>query len=78
MDENPQRIAGSWDAGDMGCGELLIHLAVRMRALAPGQIFELHAQDSGAVEDIPSWCRLTGHTLEYAQHPVYRIRRRNN
>jgi tRNA 2-thiouridine synthesizing protein A len=77
MNENPQMIAGSWDAGDMGCGELLIHLAGRMRALAPGQIFELRAQDPGAIEDIPSWCRLTGHTLEFAQHPLYRIRRRN-
>lgn len=76
MTDNPQTIAGSWDAGDMGCGELLIHLSERMRALAPGQIFELRAQDPGAVEDIPSWCRLTGHTLEYAAHPVYRIRRR--
>jgi tRNA 2-thiouridine synthesizing protein A len=78
MHDDSRTVDDKWDAGDMGCGELLIHLAGRMRALAPGQIFELRAQDPGAVEDIPSWCRLTGHTLECAQHPVYRIRRRKN
>ncbi len=77
MHNHSEAAAGKWDAGDMGCGELLIHLAGRMLALAPGQIFELRTRDPGAVEDIPSWCRLTGHTLESAQHPVYRIRRRN-
>ena len=62
----------------MGCGELLIELAGRMKSLAPGQIFELTALDPCAVEDIPSWCRLTGHALISAAHPVYQLRRRNN
>lgn len=78
MPEQSQTAAESWDAGDMGCGELLVHLAGRIRTLAPGQIFELRAQDPGAVEDIPSWCRLTGHTLEFKQHPIYRIRRKSS
>ncbi|MGD0955409.1 MAG: sulfurtransferase TusA family protein [Candidatus Acidiferrales bacterium] len=71
-------IADKWNAGEMGCGELLMELAPRMKALAPGQIFELTALDPGAVEDIPAWCGLTGHSLVSAQHPVYRIRRREN
>jgi len=71
-------IAEKWNAGEMGCGELLIELAGRMKALAPGQIFELTALDPGAVEDIPSWCRLTGHALISAAHPIYQLRRRNN
>lgn len=75
---NGSQIAETWNAGDMGCGELLIELAGRMRALAPGQILELHAQDPGAIEDIPSWCRLTGHSLVFAEHPIYRLRRRSN
>ncbi len=78
MRNDSENVADKWDAGDMGCGELLIHLSRRMRALAPGAIFELRVQDPGAIEDIPSWCRLTGHTLAFAQHPVYRIRRRNS
>ncbi|MGA3292584.1 MAG: sulfurtransferase TusA family protein [Candidatus Acidiferrales bacterium] len=71
-------VVEKWDAGEMGCGELLLELAGRMRNLAPGQVLELTALDLGAVEDIPAWCGLTGHSLVSAQHPVYRIRRREN
>jgi tRNA 2-thiouridine synthesizing protein A len=67
-----------WDAGSMGCGELVIELRVRVRALAPGQVLRLVAQDPGAVEDIPAWCGLTGHALVRAVHPVYWIRRKEN
>lgn len=71
-------MADKWDAGEMGCGELLIELAGRMRSLAPGQVLELRALDPGAVEDIPAWCGLTGHSLVLARHPIYEIRRREN
>jgi tRNA 2-thiouridine synthesizing protein A len=60
----------------MGCGELLVKLACRMRKLLPGQILELRALDSGAVEDIPAWCALTTHSLVSARHPIYLIQRR--
>ena len=65
-----------WDAGDTGCGELVIELKMRLAALAPGAVFHLTARDPGAVEDIPAWCRLTGHSLEEAAHPRYVIRKR--
>jgi tRNA 2-thiouridine synthesizing protein A len=64
-----------WDAGEMGCGELLMELAGRMKKLLPGQILELRALDSGAIEDIPAWCGLTKYNLISARHPVYLIRR---
>lgn len=67
-----------WDAGELGCGELLIELAGRLKKLVPGQVFELRALDPGAEEDLPAWCRLTGHSLVSSQHPVYLIRRREN
>lgn len=70
--------ADEWDAGAMGCGELLVKLSMRMKQLQPGQDFRLVASDPGAIEDIPAWCRLTGHSLVAAEHPVYVIRRRNN
>jgi tRNA 2-thiouridine synthesizing protein A len=60
----------------MGCGELLIHLKLRLGPLAPGTVLRLVARDPGAVEDIPAWCRLCGHALLEAAHPVYRIRRK--
>jgi tRNA 2-thiouridine synthesizing protein A len=65
-----------WDAGELGCGELVLALRGRMQALAPGALLRLTALDRGAPEDLPSWCRMTGHELVEADHPVYVIRRR--
>ncbi len=65
-----------WDAGEMGCGELVIQLRRRLAPLAPGALFELVAKDAGAPEDLPSWCRLTGHALVASYHPFYLIQRR--
>ena len=65
-----------WDAGDRGCGELVLELRLRLDGMAPGRILKLIARDSGATADIPAWCRMTGHTLVAEQHPVYRIRRK--
>lgn len=62
----------------MGCGELLIELRARLRKLTAGQLFRLIADDPGAVEDIPSWCSLTGHHLVKAQHPEYLIQRKDD
>lgn len=51
-----------WDAGELGCGELLLKLRVRLREM-PGKVIRLVALDRGAIEDIPSYCRITGHQL---------------
>jgi tRNA 2-thiouridine synthesizing protein A len=67
-----------WDAGDMGCGELVLQLRFRLEAMKPGQKIRVVARDTGAIEDMPSWCRLTGHTLISAEHPIYRIRRKED
>ena len=67
-----------WDAGDLGCGELVLELHLRMQALSPGQVLRLVALDPGAPADLPAWCRLTGHTLLSAEHPVYLIRRKES
>ncbi len=66
-----------WDAGQLGCGELVIELRQRMRRLPPKQLFHLIAHDGGAVEDIPAWCRLTGHKLLRVEHPNYFIERKD-
>ena len=65
-----------WDAEDLACGALLLRLRGRMEGMAPGEVLRLVAQDAGAPEDLPAWCRLTGHTLLSAEPPVYRIRRK--
>jgi tRNA 2-thiouridine synthesizing protein A len=47
-----------------------------MDALPPGAVLRLVALDPGARADVPAWCRLTGHALMTAEHPVYLIRRK--
>ncbi len=68
--------AAEWDAGDAGCGDLVMDLRSRLASLPPGAILKLTARDPGAPEDLPAWCRLTGHTLVCSEHPVYWIRRK--
>ncbi len=67
-----------WDAGDMGCGELVFELRIRLKPMRPGQLLKLTARDPGAPEDLPAWCRLTGHHLTYVDHPIYLIRRKED
>jgi len=64
-----------WDAGELGCGELVLELRTRLLRLAPGSLFELVALDPGAPVDLPAWRRMTGHELAKAQHPTYLIKR---
>ena len=70
--------AATWDAGNLGCGELALGLWFRIRGIDPGSIFRLIAQDPAAPEDLPAWCRLTGHKLVRAAHPEYLIQRMEN
>jgi tRNA 2-thiouridine synthesizing protein A len=65
-----------WDAGDMGCGDLVLELRARIEPMAPGRVLKLTARDPGAPADIPAWCRMTGHALLSEQHPIYLIRRK--
>lgn len=66
-----------WDAGDMGCGDLVLELRLRLQAMRPGQIIKLCARDPGAPHDLPAWSRLTGHLLLRAEHPNYWIKRKD-
>lgn len=65
-----------WDAGSMGCGELLMLLSTQLKSLNPGDVLKLTAQDTGAIEDLPAWCTMTGHLLRQANHPIYFIERK--
>jgi tRNA 2-thiouridine synthesizing protein A len=63
----------TWDAGEMGCGQLIFELHLRLKRMQQGDRLELVARDAGAPVDLPAWCRMTGHTLVAADHPVYVI-----
>ncbi|MBM3396771.1 MAG: sulfurtransferase TusA family protein [Betaproteobacteria bacterium] len=68
----------SWDAGDLGCGELVLPLRFKLKAMQPGQVIRVRATDPGAPTDLPAWCRMTGDTLVHhdATHHYYFIRRK--
>ncbi|MDO5454406.1 MAG: sulfurtransferase TusA family protein [Corynebacterium sp.] len=67
----------AWDAGDMGCGELVVKLKLLLQKDVPaGGVVKLTATDPGVRLDLPAWCRLTGHTLIEHEPPVYFIRRK--
>jgi len=51
------------DAGQSACGELLVLLHIQMRNLKEEQVLHLVGYDRGAIQDIPAWCRMTGHRL---------------
>ena len=67
-----------WNAGEMGCGELLLELRFRLKEMRSSQTIKVTALDPGAPEDLPAWCRLTGHRLIWKLHPVYIIQRKEN
>ena len=64
-----------WDAGNLTCGDLVLQLMIRMKTMSPGDVLRLTALDAGAPDDVPAWCRMTGHTLLDARPPVYLIRK---
>ena len=70
----PTTADAEWNAGTMACGELVVQLRARFGALPSGSVLLLTALDPAAPEDIPAWCRLTGHGLAGAEHPRYWIR----
>lgn len=78
MDHAAARAVAEWDAGHLGCGELVVELRFRLDTMKPGQIMKLTAHDPGAPADIPAWCRMTGHALVGGQPPVYLIQRKED
>jgi tRNA 2-thiouridine synthesizing protein A len=79
-EEVPAEVADAgdteWDAGPMACGELVMALRAKLLARSPGAVVRVRATDPAAAEDLPAWCRLTGHTLVSAAPPEYTIRRK--
>jgi tRNA 2-thiouridine synthesizing protein A len=71
-------VAGSWHAGDLGCGDLVLELRTRLRELPPGAVLHVTATDPAAPVDLPAWCGLCGHTLVHASHPEYFIQRKRD
>ena len=70
------RADAEWDAGHLGCGEILILLRGHMQSLQSGQVLKVTARDQAAPVEMPAWCRLTSRALLHADHPDYWIQQR--
>lgn len=66
----------TYDAGDLGCGDLVLELRSKLREIGPGEVLRVFARDPAAPVDLPAWCGLTGHTLVRAAHPEYHVQRK--
>lgn len=62
------------DAKGLLCPIPIIRTADRIRRLAIGQVLEVLATDEAILEDLPAWCRTTGHEFLgfEIEPPVYR------
>ena len=66
-----------YDAGAQGCADgPLDEVAAQLRRLAPGQTLEVRATEPSVANDLPAWCRMTGHELITHDGDRYLIRRR--
>ena len=71
-------IARRWDAGDAGCGVLIVGLKREIRRIEAGEFLQVTALGAGAAADLAAWCRLTGHTLVAADHPRYVLKKKDD
>lgn len=51
------------DARNMLCPMPVIRTQDRVKALNTGDTLEVRCTDPGALNDIPAWCRIHGHTV---------------
>jgi len=52
-----------FDAQGLSCPAPIINLSERMKGMNEGELLKMLADDAGALEDIPAWCRRTGNPL---------------
>ncbi len=45
------------------CPAPIVKLSKKVKKMESGKILELIADDEGALEDVPAWCRKTGNEL---------------
>ncbi len=70
------RISKHWNAGVTGCGQLIVGLKREIADVESGELLRVTALDAGAPEDIPAWCRMTGHELVSSEYPIFIVRRK--
>jgi len=80
VEEQPISIWGAdafYDAGNQGCADgPLDEVALLVSRLSSGQTLEVRAIDPSVANDLPAWCRMSGHEIVQQQGDRYLVRRR--
>jgi tRNA 2-thiouridine synthesizing protein A len=71
-------IARQWDAGETGCGVLIMGLKRELQRIQAGELLRVTAHGAGAAIELAAWCRLTGHTLVASDHPTYVLEKKSD
>lgn len=68
------KAAATVDARGTLCPVPIIWTAERIRTLAVGDVLEILATDEAILDDLPAWCRATGHEFLGFElgPPIYR------
>jgi TusA-related sulfurtransferase len=53
----------SLDARGLLCPLPVIRTQHRVKTLQPGDVLEVTGTDPGILQDIPAWCRVSGHRV---------------
>ena len=61
------------DAGEVGCGELIMFLRSEIQPFPEGTRILLTAKDYAAATEVDAWCRMTGNLLEGIQDNFFLI-----
>ena len=69
-------IARYWNAGDAGCGALILGLKQEMDRIEAGELLEVAARDAAAPIDLLAWCQMTANTLVAEDHSTYVLKKR--
>jgi tRNA 2-thiouridine synthesizing protein A len=77
-DSDALKIARHWEAGETGCGALIVGLKREIGQIRAGELLQVTALDAGAPADLPAWCRMTGYTLVAANHPTYVLKKKDD
>jgi len=70
-------IARRWNAGEAGCGALILGLKQEIERIEAGELLEVTARDAAAPIDLLAWCQMTANTLVAEDHPTYVLRKKD-
>ena len=55
------RADSTLDCFGLLCPMPIVKTAAKIKELEPGQVLEIVSTDEGVKEDMPAWCKATGH-----------------